>query len=266
MNPLRWVGGKHRLLSDLKPHLGDVGSHGLVEPFAGALTVGLSLPPGVLRGAADTCKPLLQFYSQLARDPEKVVRALASLPQDNRGAYYELRDEFRVLTSMKLDTPRQAALFLWLNRTGFNGLYRENSKGSFNVPAGKGRISLPSASDLKRASKALCGVQWFDGFEQAFELAQAEGLTVYADPPFRGTFSGYGAKQFDDADRMRLCHHAEDAAEDGCHVVLTDSWQDETRGLYQSADEAHELTVARTVSAGKRGRASVGVWVWRARR
>ena len=137
-------------------------------------------------------------------------------------------------------------MFIYLNRTGFNGLFRLNAKGRFNVPAG--RYTNPAIIDrekLLQAAAALSGrrvrLVW-GSFETARDVAAA-GDFVYCDPPYApvsrtANFTSYTASRFDGADQARLQHFAIELARRGCHVLVSNSTAAEIRALYETNRDA----------------------------
>ncbi len=131
---LRWAGGKARLVHILRrfvPEITDSATY--YEPFMGAGSLFLALRPSkaVL---GDQNRPLVECVSRVAARPDLVWRALRPMTSlNNEKWYYRFRDEFNAAA----DSNRKAALFIYLNRTCFNGIWRVNRKGGFNVPFGR---------------------------------------------------------------------------------------------------------------------------------
>jgi DNA adenine methylase len=201
--PLKWAGGKRWLV----PKLGEIWVRGhvhrrLVEPFVGGLAVALGLQP---RKALlnDRNPHLISFYKwlQYGLDPESTGVRFA-----NEGPlYYANRRRFNELIEKgKADTAEAAALFYYLNRTGFNGLCRFNANGFFNVPFGAYK-TIPyreHAEDFSDYCDALNGYDLRCGdFE---ELVLRKSDFVYADPPYDVEFTSYSAGGFNWDDQQRL--------------------------------------------------------------
>lgn len=274
MKILRWAGGKTRLLPQLLPYLDRFGvdERGLVEPFAGSLAVGFACKLGTLRAAADSCWPLVDTYKGVVEDPERVAVLLRNLTEDGRDNYYNVRDWFNARLrggrAAVSDHPQLAAAFIYLNRAGFNGLYRVNKAGLFNVPVGRGLLSMPDEIDVLEAAETLRGVTFFDRYVQAmtWSAEQDSKPVVYLDPPFRGTFSAYGTEVFDDVDRKALALRAAQLAQQGHPVLLNETPCGANRSLYSPGNPKYaEFEVQRTISAGEKKKASVGLWIWEPR-
>jgi len=175
---LRWAGSKRQLISRLASYWpGD--STRYIEPFAGSACFFFALQPkdAVI---ADINADLVRTYCTVRDHSSDVVAELAKFAF-NKGTYYRLRQ----MRPETMSATAAAARFIYLNRFCFNGLYRTNTAGDFNVPfapAGTGR--LPSLSHLERCAELLRRAQLRCGdFEETLALVQA-GDFVYLDPPF----------------------------------------------------------------------------------
>jgi DNA adenine methylase len=196
--PLKWAGGKRWQVPHLRslwaPHSG----RRLVEPFCGGLAVALGLLPD--RALLNDANPhLIAFYRWLQRG------FAIDLPMENRQAvFYRYRARFNeLLAAGRADTAEAAALFYYLNRTGYNGLCRFNSSGEFNVPFGRyARIAY--TTDFAAYRETLGEWTFTSGDVEAIELEP--GDFVYADPPYDVEFTRYAARAFswDDQERAAL--------------------------------------------------------------
>jgi DNA adenine methylase len=173
-----------------------------LEPFAGSACLFFALRPDrAVIGDFNT--ELIDAYQIIAEAPKAVARALSNMPT-NPEFYYDLRA--RDMTSL----PRvaRAARFVYLNRFSFNGVYRTNREGAFNVPRGKKTGALPTAETLVAVAKVLENATFVCGdFEKTLDYAN-RGDFVYMDPPYRldetrmrGEY-GYGAFSSCDLDRL----------------------------------------------------------------
>lgn len=270
---LKWAGGKRQLLPRLRPFY-PAAFNRYIEPFFGSGAVFFDLHAlGRLQGREailiDSNADLIGCYEIVRDEPDAVASALDALAaahaRDGRAHYYALRDEqFNPLRDGRREadgriayTPELAAMLVYLNRTGFNGLFRLNSRGEFNVPAG--RYDRPRICDrprLARVADALRspGVRLLHGsFERARELA-APGDFLYFDPPYAplsptANFTGYTASGFDADDQRRLQVLVIELARRGCHVVLSNSTADEVVALYESGEAVEAGLRATTVEA-----------------
>ena len=157
-----------------------------------------------------------------------------------------LRDERRQADGRIAYTPELAAMLIYLNRTGFNGLFRLNASGGFNVPAGRyARPAIVNREKLFRVADALScpGVRlMFGSFESARDLAEA-GDFLYVDPPYAplsrtANFTSYTASRFGEEDQARLQQLVIDLARRGCHVLVSNSTASEIAALYEHSPDA----------------------------
>lgn len=238
---IKWAGGKTQLLTDIEMNLpANFREQEVtyVEPFVGGGAVLfwiLERYPNIQRAVInDINAKLINVYRTIQQTPHELIAALHTLediylPQDHetRTAFYlEQRRRFNedVITSVE-----QAALFIFLNRTCFNGLYRENSKGKFNVP--HGRYSQPTICDeatLLADARLLQRVEILCGDFAATELyAQSDSL-YYLDPPYKplsntSSFNAYVKEPFDDAEQIRLRDFCHTIVQKGSRFILSNS-------------------------------------------
>lgn len=202
MDPLfRWAGSKKKLLPHIRARFPQ-GFGTYHEPFCGSACLFFDLLP---RSAvlSDLNEDLMLAYREIQSSPESVYKELASF-EVSKEHYYAIR----ALVPNNLSAPLRAARFIYLNKLCFNGVYRTNKSGLFNVPMGTKTGRMPEKVDLLRYSLALRNVHLVDGdFESIIENVQAGDL-VYLDPPYskpeareRGEY-GLGSFHFSDIDRL----------------------------------------------------------------
>jgi DNA adenine methylase len=157
-----------------------------------------------------------------------------------------MRDRMRGGDGRIAYTPQLAAMLIYLNRTGFNGLYRVNSRGEFNVPAGRyDRPKIADRAKLARVAEALAGAQvtlTCGSFESVENIA-APGDFIYFDPPYApisrtSNFTSYTGSGFNAQDQERLQRLVVRLAGRGCFVLLSNSTADEIDALYDGNAEA----------------------------
>ena len=217
---------------------------------------------GRLRGheaiLIDSNPDLIGCYEAVRDGCDGVMRALEELAEAHAaggGAHYykirdecfnPLREELRQPDGRITYTPALAAMLIYLNRTGYNGLFRVNARGGFNVPAGRyARPSIANRERLVRVAEALSrpGVQLVLGsFEVTRGIAAAEDF-IYSDPPYAplsksASFTSYTASRFDQADQTRLQQLLLDMARRGCYVLLSNSTAPGISALYETNREA----------------------------
>ena len=218
MTPIvKWVGGKTRLLPDLLQRLPS-GFNRYYEPFAGGAALFFRVQPAsaVL---GDMNADLIGAYRAVASDVEAVIAALeVHAVAHSETHYYAIRKAF---SGWELSGSDRAAAFLYLNRVCFNGLYRVNSKGEFNVAFG--RYASPTICDaekLRAASAVLARADLRHGDYRTTLQDACDGDLVYLDPPYDATFNAYTAESFDQAALARFVRALQ---ERGCHVVVSNS-------------------------------------------
>lgn len=231
-SPIRWAGSKRALLPLLKRYWNDRSSGRYIEPFCGSACLYFEIEPqrAIL---GDINHDLITAYKVLRKRPSEVIDLIRTYPITER-KYYRLRGQ----APESLSDIEQAARFLFLNRLCFNGIYRTNAGGQFNVPFGKPKRRvrfdfeglMQASSLLKRAS--------LQNRDFAEVLDQAErGDFVYLDPPYavasRRVFSQYHPESFSDRDLQRLqkCLRALDRR--GVHFVISYADSREGRELVE---------------------------------
>lgn len=236
--PLKWAGGKRWQLPHLRALWEPHAHRRLVEPFCGGLAVTLGLVPR--RALLNDVNPhLINFYRWLRRGLT-IVEPLAN----DRDAFYECRARFNALLAAGKSGGREAAsLFYYLNRTGFNGLCRFNSRGEFNVPFGR-YARLRYRADFADYRPVFKGWTFACGdFEQ---LALRPDDFVYADPPYDVPFTRYARESFGWDDQVRA---AEWLARHPGPVVLTNQATPRIMALYSSLGfDIQELRAPRRIS------------------
>jgi DNA adenine methylase len=193
--PLKWAGGKRWQVPHLRPLWKPHRDRRLVEPFCGGLAVALGLKP--VNALLNDANPhLVNFYTWLQRG----LQVRIPMENDER-LFYRHRDRFNALLSTgHSQTEEAAALFYFLNRTGFNGLCRFNRRGLFNVPFGRySRIGY--TRDFSAYREALAGWTFTSGDVESLPLEPDD--FVYADPPYDVEFTQYARGGFTWRDQER---------------------------------------------------------------
>lgn len=276
-SPVKWAGGKTRVMPQLLKHLPKADC--LIEPFVGSGTVFMNTEYRryVL---CDSNAALINFFSVLTRFTDELIDVARSFFTDGNFSedYYACRDGFNFISKNHLaaiGTARKvqwAAMFLYLNRHGFNGLYRVNQKGEFNVPFGRYaapyfpekemRLFAEKANDTKAV--------FIDGdFRHTIpDVAQlVYDAVIYCDPPYipaskTANFTAYG-KPFTTLDHRDLVALLVAAnRQHGTRSVISNSDTPETREIY-SAFNLHAFSVRRSVSAKSRDMAGEVIGVLR---
>ena len=220
--PLKWAGGKRWQVPRLRTIWEGHARRRLVEPFCGGLAVAIGLRPD--RALLNDANPhLINFY----RWVQKGLRV--DLPMENdETLFYQHRDRFNaLLADGRAEGSDAAALFYYLNRTGFNGLCRFNSAGEFNVPFGRyARIRYTRDFTPYRGLFA----RWTFAVSDVESVPVEPEDFVYADPPYDVDFTHYGRDVFDWGDQERT---AEWLSKHGGPVVLVNQATDRIENLYR---------------------------------
>ncbi len=238
---LKWAGGK-RWLVDQYPEIFLEKHDRYIEPFLGGGAVFFATRPSNAQ-LSDMNRDLIECYEVVRDDPEGLVRELAKHQERHcKDYYYSVR-------SAGAEAPiDKAARFIYLNRTCFNGLYRVNLLGVFNVPIGTKTAVLLPTDDFMAASRCLQGARLsVEDFESAV-LRCGEGDFVYLDPPYTANhnnngFLKYNEKIFSWADQVRLKAAALVAARNGAKVVISNAAHSSVVDLYKGSGEI--ITVSR---------------------
>lgn len=225
---LRWAGGKQWLTARLTKL---IPNHDFTyyEPFLGGGSFFfIAQPKKSVIG--DINKGIVETYKVVRDSPQELIDVLTNW-KNNKKTYYELRD-------MKYqDLVWRAAQFIYLNKTCWNGLYRVNRKGKFNVPYGYHKRKVFNESHLLTASKALKKAKIIHGdFQKIVETATA-GDFVYLDPPYtvlhaKNGFRQYNENLFSWEDQIRLANTARQLANRGCLVVISNADNNDVLNLY----------------------------------
>ena len=220
---LKWAGGKSQLLNELNARL-PKSYNKYIEPFIGGGALFFNLKPDQAI-IADLNPELVNLYKSIASSPEDVLKFLETFKNDHDFFY-----EMRALDVKTLDPFYAAARTIFLNKTCFNGLYRVNKNGQFNVPFG--RYANPNIADSEtifNASAALKNTQIICGdYKTVLRDFADEGDFVFLDPPYLpiskySDFQRYTKEQFYEEDHRELADEVHRLHEKGCHVILTNS-------------------------------------------
>lgn len=246
---VKWAGGKSQLLAQFDPYFPpDFGRY--VEPFAGGGAVFFHLyNRGRLDGKEvtliDRLEELINCYRVIQRQVEALIGVLRiHEPQKLDAKYfYEVRNWDRQLDYVQRSGVERAARFIYLNRTCYNGLYRVNRRGQFNVPFGRYRNpTICDEANLRAVHRALQGVTLLTGdFERCLDYAGAGDL-VYMDPPYQplsttANFTSYTSADFRQEDQERLAHLFQVLDRRGSYVLLSNSYTDAIQALYEGYEQ-----------------------------
>ncbi len=259
---LKWAGGKSQLLPELESRL-PARFNDYHEPFVGGGALFFRLwSTGRLRRAhlSDANAELINVWRRIKTNLPEVIAALRTHEGGNDPeTFYRVR----AIDPAQLSAPARAARILYLNRTCFNGLYRENSRGRFNVPFG--RYANPRILDeenLRAAARALRNATIRqDGFDAVQERARPGDL-VYFDPPYHplsstSSFTDYSRGGFTQEDQAKLADLFTQLAGRGVHVVLSNSSAPFILKLYAKRGRIHRVRARRAINSKAERRGAV---------
>jgi DNA adenine methylase len=201
---MRWAGSKRKSLQVLMTFWSDKFER-YVEPFVGSACLFLKIKPkcAIL---SDLNSSLIDTYRAIRRTPSTIAERLYAIPRDSN-TYYRLRKQVKTTT----DPIERASLFVYLNRNCFNGIYRTNRDGDFNVPFGADQGQYPRVCDFDATAKLLRKAKLMSCDFGATLRHLRKGDFVYLDPPFAATgvrtFVEYGKRSFGESDLDRLSRH-----------------------------------------------------------
>ncbi len=247
---LKWAGNKYRVLKHITPLLARMPSARLIEPFlgSGAVFLNSEFEHYLLSDANPDLIALYQYLQHFGNDYIEYCKGFFNNKNNTEPNYYKLREKFNSTQDISL----KSALFLFLNKHGFNGLCRYNNQGGYNVPYGfykKPYFPEKEMAHFVKQSK-LAHFQTSD-FASVMQEA-GNGDVVYCDPPYvplskTANFSQYAQTAFSAADQARLVKEAKRAAARGAKVIISNHNTEESQLLYQGASLT-EIHVNRHIS------------------
>lgn len=281
---IKWAGGKNSLLDEIQKRLPDfVHSQDfcLVEPFVGGGAVSLwalSELPHLKQLIINDCNAdLINVYQAIKNNPDDLIEYIDNLQnhydkltdlESKKPYFYHKRDIFNQRTSNDIE---QAGLFIFLNKSAFNGLYRVNKNNQFNVPIGSyKKPTFADKENILNISKKLQNTKILTGdFELVLNhLPNNFPCLFYLDPPYRpisdtASFTSYSDNGFDDDEQKRLANFCKKIDELGHYFLLSNSDPKNTNSSDEFFDELYQgfkierVQANRTISANSNGRKKV---------
>ncbi len=254
---LKWAGGKTQLLAQFSAYFPRHFQR-YYEPFVGSGAVFFHMQP--LRAILSDVNPnLIAAYQHLRCQVEDVIALLhgireqyhARTPEQQREEYYRVRTVYNWLPVGDIE---KTALLIFLNKTGYNGLYRENSQGVFNVPFGRyHNPALFDEDNLRVVARALQGTELICDHYSSVVRSALSGDFVYFDPPYMplsktSSFTGYTKDAFSVEQQVALAAVARDLAWRGVFVMLSNSDSPVIREIYRDFS-CHEVWASRAVNS-----------------
>jgi DNA adenine methylase len=233
---LKWAGNKYAIIERIKAVL--PAGNRLIEPFSGSAAVFLntSFKSAIL---SDINEDLINMYHYLQKDGERFIGYCNTFyvkEMNDSDTYYQFRKIFNSTGDSRL----RAALFLYFNRHGYNGLCRYNNKGEFNVPFGRYAKPYFPAEEMLQFHHKIQGVTLLkQGFVKTMEMAQP-GDVIYCDPPYvplteTANFTSYSSGGFGLKEQETLAELAKSLSKKGVHVVISNHDTTFTQTAYESA-------------------------------
>ena len=224
---VKWAGGKRQLLPQIEERMPEKYNN-YIEPFVGGgeVVFGL-LPENALIN--DINEALINAYRQICNEPDMFLKVINKLDQemweDGKKYYYSLREHYNdKLMKAEYDV-ELAALFVFINKHCFNGLYRVNGKGLFNVPYNNSRRSSVDESVIMEVSEYLQGITIMNGDFQEISANAKKGDFIFLDSPYAPlnptSFESYTKEGFDIESHRRLSKFYDELAAKGCYCMLT---------------------------------------------
>ena len=275
---LKWAGGKRQLLPEIERYA-RAPARAYYEPFLGGGALFFHLAangrlPG--RVVLNDVNPRLIAAWRAVRDrTERLIAILGPMADEyeaadgagRAAAYYRRREEFRASARRGDEGPEAAALLLFLNRTCFNGLYRVNARGEFNVP--HGRYASPRILDagaLRAAAAALRGAEIRCGDYREAVADAGEGDLVYLDPPYQplsrtASFTQYAPGGFGIEDQRLLAGAFAELGRRGAAAVLSNSAHAAVESLYERLGSVRRVRARRAINSDAGGRVASEILV-----
>lgn len=251
---LRWAGGKSWLIDRIKPYVPKK-CDSYYEPFIGGASVFLNLIDASNIYLSDLNQELIEFYFQVQNNLEELLLTLKGYANDEN-FFYELRQ------SEEVDPLLRAARFYYLNRTCFNGLYRVNLSGKFNVPYGYRTVEILDEEAFKFLHAKLQGVNLqCQDFSSMIDCAKL-GDFVFLDPPYtvahnHNGFIQYNQKIFSWQDQERLAQKTNELFQKKTAFIMTNACHDSIKALYKGIGNLYEIDRHSTISGQSKSRAKV---------
>jgi DNA adenine methylase len=241
---LKWAGGKRQLLPVLRQYIPKNFSSTYFEPFVGAGAFLFELQPkkAVIN---DANKELINCYQTIKDNPDGLLELTKEYQKNiSRDRYYELRELDRKADFEELSNIQRAARIIYLNKTCFNGLFRVNSQGQFNVPYGDHKNPIVADEVVIRAISKYLNENKIEITNQDFEKSVSKakkGDFIYFDPPYdpisnSSSFTGYDLSGFGRNEQQRLQKISKNLIDKGCKVLLSNSATDFIKELYSNEE------------------------------
>ncbi|MDR0991334.1 MAG: DNA adenine methylase [Ruminococcus sp.] len=275
---VKWAGGKSQILSEIRTKyprgLGETITK-YAEPFVGGGAVLFDVLNSFSLEAvyiSDVNRELIETYKTISDNPDELISVLSGLQavfwngnSDFRKTYYyEKRERFNQLKMAEASGTEVAALFIFLNRTCFNGLYRVNSKGGYNVPMGSyKKPTICDIDNLNAVSEKLKNVEIVCGdYKKSREFIDNKTF-AYFDPPYRpltatANFTSYASDGFGDKEQIELAKFIAEMSDGGAAVVASNSDPKNTNASDDFFDNLYSSCIITRIGANRMINSSAG--------
>jgi DNA adenine methylase len=275
---IKWAGGKSQILSEIRAkyprELGETITK-YAEPFVGGGAVlfdvlnSFSLESVYI---SDVNRELIETYKTIRDNPDELIEMLLWLQADfwngnsdfRKTYFYEKRERFNQLKMAAASGAEVAALFIFLNRTCFNGLYRVNSKGGFNVPMGSyKKPAICDVDKLRAVSERLKSVEIVCGdYKKSREFIDNKTF-AYFDPPYRplsetANFTSYASDGFGDKEQIELAKFIAEMSDRGAAVIASNSDPKNTNASDDFFDKLYSSCIITRIGANRMINSSAG--------
>lgn len=257
---LRWAGGKTWLIKYLGMIIGDTRFNNYHEPFLGGGSIFFTISPEGKSYLSDLNKELIVTYKLVKENPFAIINSLKTY-ENTEDFYYRIRSH---VPKNQFD---QAARFIFLNQTSFNGLYRVNQRGEYNVPFGFRKKDFLEEDKLIAASKSLQNATISCGDFTCNNQNITEGDLVFLDPPYtvshnNNGFIKYNQKLFSLDDQKRLSQYIDYIKSQGAYYILTNAAHQTILELFEKGDTRLELSRANLIGGDKAKRGIVSEYIF----
>jgi len=256
---LRWAGGKNWLVKHLSNFIPKTGLNNYHEPFLGGASIFLAINPEVAF-LSDLNIELIETYTTLKTDPEGIIDALSSF-ENTENFYYTIREK------RYINLVEKAARFIFMNQTSFNGIYRVNLKGEYNVPYGFRAKAFLDKDGLRQVSCRLKNAILFNGDFSLSKLYIQQGDLVFLDPPYTVShntngFIKYNQKLFSLEDQKRLSDLIDHIRGIGAFYLLTNAAHKTIKEIFEKGDRMLIMNRANLIGGNNAQRGQISEYIF----
>lgn len=236
---LRWAGGKSWLVKHLDTIIGDLEIRHYHEPFLGGAAVFFATDHQLRSYLSDSNNDLVQAYIAVRDAPEDVIHFF--------GQFHNTEEQYYLVRAQQYTNPAQrAAQFIFLNQMSYNGIYRVNLRGEYNVPYGFRNLEY-DVQRIRDASEALKNTNIKCGDFEINKYVIKPGDLIFLDPPYtvshnQNGFIKYNQRLFSIEDQRRLSRYIDFIRQKGAYYILTNAAHETVREIFEKGDRRLELS------------------------